>query len=42
MGSASQGIPGASGGTVILEWTTKVTNSGGNMPFPSNLITINS
>ncbi|MFZ0429092.1 MAG: hypothetical protein WAO20_13315 [Acidobacteriota bacterium] len=39
-GSASRGIPGSSGGTIILEWTTKVTNSGANMPFPPNLITI--
>ena len=39
-GSALQGGLSGSGGTIVLEWTTKVTNSGANMAFPPNLITV--
>ncbi len=39
-GAALQGIYSGSGGTIVLQWTTKVTNSGANMNFPPNLITI--
>ncbi len=39
-GAALQGIYSGSGGTLVLQWTTKVTNSGANMGFPPNLVTV--